>query len=70
MGFRVCVFLCVHVCGCVGVSAALSAMLEWIELENCGRSSVQEAELQEEPEEMSEETLNRFNLSLEDKTSR
>lgn len=72
MGFSVCVFLCVAVCvcGCVGVFAAVSVMAatpERIELENYRRSSTKvETELLEEPEEVSEETLNRFNLSLDD----
>lgn len=61
-------FLCVCVYGCIGVSAAVSmtvATPERIELENFGRSSMKvETEL---PEEVSEETLNRFNLSLDEK---
>lgn len=39
-------------------------MLERIELENSG--SLQGAQLRQEPEEVPEETLNRFNFSLED----
>lgn len=62
--FRVCVFLCVCVLAGAGVPAALSVMLERIELENSG--SLQGAQLQQEPEEVPEETLNRFNFSLED----
>nr|XP_046235659.1 protein-methionine sulfoxide oxidase mical3b isoform X2 [Scatophagus argus] len=53
-------------------SSAISvtvAMPERIELENCRRSSTNvETELLEEPEEVSEETLNRFNLNLDDST--
>lgn len=47
-----------------GVPAALSVMLERIELENSG--SPQGAQLQREPQEVPEEALNRFNFSLED----
>lgn len=67
MGFSVCVCVCASVCvhGCVGVCAAVSmvtATPERIELENDGRSSVtEETELLLE---VSEETLNRFNLDL------
>ncbi len=64
----------VCVCGCVGVFAVVSVMLatpERIELENYRRSSTKvEAELleePEEPEEVSEEMLNQFNLSLDEK---
>ncbi|KAM6895662.1 protein-methionine sulfoxide oxidase mical3b [Xenentodon cancila] len=42
-------------------ASVMAATPERIELENCRRSS--EAELQEEPEEVSEEILNRYNLS-------
>ncbi|XP_075900097.1 LOW QUALITY PROTEIN: protein-methionine sulfoxide oxidase mical3b [Nelusetta ayraudi] len=45
-------------------SSTLSVMLERIELENSG--SLQGAQLRQEPEEVPEETLNRFNFSLED----
>ncbi|XP_037615799.1 protein-methionine sulfoxide oxidase mical3b isoform X3 [Sebastes umbrosus] len=49
----------------VSVTTAV-ATPERIELENYRRSSTKmEAELQEEPEEVSEETLNRFNMSLD-----
>lgn len=70
MGFSVSVCLCVSVCvcGCVGVLAAASMMVatpERIELEICRRSS--EVELQEEPEEVSEEVLNLFNLNTDNK---
>lgn len=57
-------FLCVCVRAGAGVPAALSVMLERIELENSG--SLQGAQLQQEPEEVPEETLNRFNFSMED----
>lgn len=57
-------FLCVCVLAGAGVPAALSVMLERIELENSG--SLQGAQLRQEPEEVPEETLNRFNFSLED----
>ena len=79
MGFSVCVFLCVSVCvcGCVVVFAVISVMVatpERIELQNRRRSSTKvEAKLLEEPEELgeleevSEETLHRFNLSLDEK---
>lgn len=62
--FRVCVLLCVYVRAGAGVPAALSVMLERIELENSG--FLQGAERQHEPEEVPEETLNRFNFSMED----
>lgn len=57
-------FLCVCVRAGAGVAAALSVMLERIELENSG--FLQGAKLQQEPEEVPEETLNRFNFSIED----
>lgn len=69
MGFSVCVCVCASVCvhGCVCVCAAVSmvtATPERIELENDGWSSVtEEAELLRR--EVSEETLNRFNLDLD-----
>lgn len=67
VGFSVFVCLCVsvRVCGCVGVCAAVSVVMatpERIELENCGWSS-----MTVEPEEVSEEILNQFNLSLDEK---
>lgn len=57
-------FLCVCVRAGAGLPAALSVMLERIELENSG--SLQGAQLQQEPQEVPEETLNRFNFSMED----
>ena len=63
--------MCVCVCGRAGVFAEFSVMAatpERIELENCRRSST-EAGLCEEAElhEISEETLNQFNLNVEQK---
>ncbi|KAL7370494.1 hypothetical protein ABVT39_002338 [Epinephelus coioides] len=50
------------------VVSVMAATPERIELENYRRSSTKvEAELLEEPEEVSEETLNRFNLSMDEK---
>ncbi|GAA6235065.1 protein-methionine sulfoxide oxidase mical3a-like [Lates japonicus] len=52
------------------VVSVMAATPERIKLENCRRSSRVEAELQEEaeePEEVSEETLNQFNLNLDQK---
>ncbi|XP_040886580.1 protein-methionine sulfoxide oxidase mical3a-like [Toxotes jaculatrix] len=50
------------------VASVMAATPERIELENYRRSSTKaEMELQEEPEEVSEETLTRFNLSLDPK---
>ena len=65
--------MCVCVCACFCLTAAVSATTvgtpERIELEDYGRSLTQlEAELLLEPEEVPEEMLSRFRMSLDEKS--